>query len=89
MPVTLETTLAKVAREVKDKANVALLCEFDQYLKTNGVSESYRNSTPKMLIAYADCLPADTSFHDVSKKERHRLDPELGSVYSLYYAAHL
>ncbi|HEY6884265.1 MAG TPA: hypothetical protein VI278_09535 [Nitrososphaeraceae archaeon] len=53
MPSTLSTTISKIAT-VPNNTNSALIGEYYQYIKTNGVSERHQNNSLKIVIAFAN-----------------------------------
>jgi integrase/recombinase XerD len=55
MPVKLSTTDKNIAL-IPNPTNASLLCEFYEYMKANGTSESYQNGNLKVLIYFATFL---------------------------------
>lgn len=69
MPSTLSTTISKIAT-VPNNTNSALISEYYQYIKTNGVSERHQNNSLKMVIAFANYLGKEITFYDVRSKSK-------------------
>jgi hypothetical protein len=55
MPVKLSTTVKNIS-SLPNPTNAALLVEFYEYMKSNGISENYQNGNLKILIYFARFL---------------------------------
>ena len=52
MPVKLSTTVKSIS-SIPNPTNSALLHEFYEYMKSNGISENYQNGNLKILTYFA------------------------------------
>jgi hypothetical protein len=69
MPVNLSTTIHNIS-SIPNPINSTLLCEFYQYMKSIGTSESYQNGNLKIMIYFAKFLGHATDFHCIQKKDQ-------------------
>src|SRR5688572_25083783 len=65
MPTTVSTTVRHIYDRVPNSMNSQLLAEFHQFMKDNGTSERHQNNNLKAIIAFAEFLGPDTTFHRV------------------------
>jgi hypothetical protein len=68
MPVKLTTTIKNIER-IPNTKNRTLLTEFNEYLKSNGVSDSHQNNNLKALTAFAHFLDPSVSFLDIKESK--------------------
>ena len=67
MPIKLSTTVQKIF-SLPNEVNSLLLSEFNEYMKSNNVSESHQNNNLKVIIAFARHL-GPSSFIGVNTSE--------------------
>jgi hypothetical protein len=61
MPLKLSTTVKSIS-SIPNPTDAALLGEFYEYMKSNGISENYQNGNLKILTYFARFLGAKTEF---------------------------
>jgi hypothetical protein len=69
LPTKLTTTISKIA-SLPNPTNSALINEFHQYMRDNGVSERHQNNNLKAIIAFATFLGTGTTFFTVQVTEQ-------------------
>ena len=69
MPAKLMTTINKI-QTVPNQTNSAIIHEFYQYMNNTDSSVHHKNNNLKVVIAFANFLGSNTTFHDIKKKEQ-------------------
>jgi integrase/recombinase XerD len=67
MPMKLSTTTNTIT-SIPNSTTTELLCEFYQYMKANGTSESYQNGNLKIMIYFARFLGPTIDLYSINKK---------------------
>jgi hypothetical protein len=70
MPTTLSTTVRHIYDKVPNSVNSKLIEDFHSYMKENITSERHQNNNIKAIIAFAEFLGPDTTFHQVIMRDQ-------------------
>jgi integrase len=69
MPAKLTTTINKI-QTVPNPTNAEIIGQFYHYMKGSDISENHQNNCLKVVIALANFLGTDITFHDIKNKEQ-------------------
>jgi hypothetical protein len=69
MPAKLTTTINKI-HTVPNPVNGEIINQFYHYMKGSDVSDNHQNNCLKVVIALANFLGNDITFHDIKNKEQ-------------------
>ena len=69
MPAKLTTTINNI-QTVPNLINSTIIHEFYQYMTSTDSSLHHKNNNLKVIIAFANFLGSDVTFHEVKKKEQ-------------------
>jgi integrase/recombinase XerD len=69
MPAKLITTINKI-QTVPNQTNSAIIHEFYQYMDSTDSSIHHKNNNLKVIIAFANFLGSNVTFHEIRKKEQ-------------------
>jgi integrase/recombinase XerD len=70
MPTTLSTTVRHIYDRAPNSVNSKLIADFHQYMKDNATSQRHQNNNLKAIIAFAKFLGPETTFYQISSKEK-------------------
>lgn len=82
MPTTLSTTVRHIYDKVPNSTNSKLIEDFHSYMKDNATSGRHQNNNPKAVIAFAEFLGYETTFHQITTKDQVTkfLDTKIKSI---------
>src|SRR5918994_1031280 len=69
MPAKLTATINKI-QTVPNQTNSAIIHDFDQYMDNTDSSVHHKNNNLKVVIAFANFLGSNVTFHEIKKKEQ-------------------
>ena len=69
MPAKLTTTINKI-QTVPNQTNSVIIHDFYQYMDNTDSSVHHKNNNLKVVIAFANFLGSNVTFHEIKKKEQ-------------------
>jgi hypothetical protein len=69
MPAKLTATINKI-QTVPNQTNSAIIHDFYQYMDNTDSSVHHKNNNLKVVIAFANFLGSNVTFHEIKKKEQ-------------------